>query len=184
MEILKFLLFTIINIIFSFLIYKNGLQFYDINDNLKNSIFDIGHKYIPDLSNYTFFYYFLFIFNLILPYLFGVDIAIEYDTYFISIFIIRIILNSVTILPKIKNCSDNPSFLNIIDNCYEKNFSSHFSSIILISLILYERKIITDKKLLISFNMIFMIFLISLRTNYTKDLVITMFITVSIFLTT
>jgi len=181
-------LLTIINLIFSYLIYNIGNKFYVKNDNFYNNvykIFDIGHYYIPDISKNEYIFYILFIINTILPICFGYDVTAEYTLYSIALFLIRLFINSVTILPKINNNNNNNNnninVLNIADNCYEKNFSIYLSTIILISLILYNKKIVTNINLLILINLLYIILILSLRTHYTKDLLLTIFITYSIY---
>jgi len=181
MDLIYYILIVIINITFSYLIYINGKQFYDDNNKYNFRIFDIGHKYLPNLSNIKRINYSLFILNLLIPLLCGFDVMMEFESYFLLIFIIRIFINSVTILPKNKKCEDNPTIMNIIDNCYEKNFVSSLSTIILLSLILYEKKIITNINLLITINILYSILILCLRTHYTKDLLLTFFITYFIY---
>jgi hypothetical protein len=166
MIVINGLIVFFLNSLILYSCHKNASKFY--NDRIEKhkthpKLYDLGIRYTPDLSKNINLSLTLDIICLILPFLFGYDILIEFLSLFIIITVIRWVFISVTILPKFKHCSDDKiSFYNYVSgHCYDKVFSGHVSSVFLLSLILYNHRIVNFPILLL-FNIIW-IYLILLR---------------------
>ncbi len=158
--------------------YNNRIQKGKINPK----VYDIGVKYTPNLSNYKSLEYLSHFFAYILPLLFGIDVFREYLQYYIVITLLRYLLNILTILPKEKHCDDKISIFNyIFGHCYDKIFSGHFASLFLLSLILFDNKIITSIPLLTIFNVFNALLILSLRFHYTIDIIVAILVTIIVY---
>jgi hypothetical protein len=168
--------------ILAFVVHKQGSSFYRNRVNESKTtpkVYDIMHKYLPDLSaSQTLF----FVANIVvfLPIAFGNDVALEYMSYFPLILLARSIFNLVTILPKNKLCSDDTYGLyNVIfGHCYDKIFSGHFASSVLLSLILYNKGVIKNAWLHVGFNVANALVILLLRWHYTIDILVALFVTI------
>lgn len=171
---------TIITIIFLFLSYtthKNGKDFYI----KKIKIYDFCHKYLPDLSNNKITLHVTDIVSLI-PYIIvfiygNTHIYFKLISYLIPIFLFRSITINSTILPKNIKCDDKKyDIYNVIfGHCYDKIFSGHISSNVLISYILYDN-IIKNKIILVVYNLFLSILLLVTRGHYTIDVILGIYI--------
>lgn len=162
-----------------------GYSFY--NNRIKQGkiipkVYDIGIKYTPNLSSYKSLEYLSHFFAFVLPFLFGVDVLKTYLQYYIVITLLRYIFNILTILPKEKQCDDKFSLSNyIFGHCYDKIFSGHFASSFLLSLILFDKKIITSIPLLSAFNIFNALLILSLRFHYTIDIIVAILVTIIVY---
>lgn len=161
-------------------VHNNGKTFYDnkikhikqtkhIDDyKHKYKIYDVGHKYFPNLSKVK---NIELITNIILffPLILEPDIIKKLISHMIPIFLFRTITTNATVLPKSTNCDDdNFSFINFLNgHCYDKLFSGHFAVGIIISLLLNEKRY--NKQLLVLYNLINAFIIISSRQHYTAD---------------
>lgn len=184
MIILYLIIFYTINSLGQYLSYKNGKCFYE--GRLKNNkttpkVFDIGFKYLPDYTDNP---YLLFILNFIIVivpfyvhFILGYKILDEYFYYFIIIYLIRLVMINSTILPKMKQCvNDFNLFSTINGHCYDKIFSGHFSSIFLLVLILYNKKIFTNIPVLTGFSTFIALLILLTRSHYTIDIIVAIFV--------
>lgn len=163
-----------------------GKSFYDERieaGKVNPKVFDIGMKYIPDLSTNDVLLRLNDIIAYALPLLFGLDIAIEHTQFLILISLVRHFFTIATILPKSsKSCDDSKpgSKEMIFGHCYDKIFSGHFASTVLLSLILRHRLNINPILLLI-FNVLYAILIIAIRAHYTVDLMVAVAVTSLIY---
>lgn len=149
-----------------------------INNKKTPKIYDISHKYLPNLYKYENIHHFITIL-FIIPLLFDFNILQEYLSYWIVIFIIRSITTIVTILPKYKHCKNN-TYMKFINGCYDKIFSGHFASVFLATL-LYLKYDWINVQMVILINIINSIFILLTRAHYTIDLIVAFFITLFIY---
>jgi hypothetical protein len=175
MNLILLLVLLIINIVIVYWVHKEGDAFYSNRISQKKihpKIYDIGLKYLPDFSKIKFFEFLSHFIAFILPFCFGKKVYIEFLSYAIPVILIRYIFISLTILPKEKTC-DNKSFgpINfLIGHCYDKIFSGHFASGVLLSLILLKNGY--NPIYLGIFNILNALLIISLRFHYTIDIVV------------
>jgi hypothetical protein len=176
---IKFTVLSIISACIVYLAHKNGKNFYR---DKKTEIFDLGIRHTPNMSSNDILKKIMNVIVIILPFSFGKKIFFEYFSLFFFIFIIRLIFISSTILPKQDNCDDSKySIWNILfGHCYDKSLSGHFASIFLMSLILMENGIIRLHTLLI-INVIWAFLILSSRSHYTNDILISIFVCLFIF---
>ena len=169
-----------------YMTHIHGSEFY--NNRIKNKkiepkIFDLGIKYTPDFSKRVRLSQITDIFTVILPFLFGKDILLEFIKMFALVIVVRWFFMSFTILPKNKSCNDTQT--NLIDhlirgNCYYKIFSGHFSVVFLMTLLLHDKKIISTS-FLITVNILWALLIISLRYHYTVDIFTSVVVCLLIF---
>ena len=154
--------------------------FYDnIKLKQKSKIYDIIHHNLPSLRSLT-------IVSDILPYILltiilFIDLKIFYNIlgFLITIFVARMIIIHLTILPKDKKCDiKNSSVYN--GGCYDKVYSGHFSTIFICLLTLYMNKYINLFTLL-SLSIIFALIIISSRSHYTIDVVVACLIVIIVY---
>jgi hypothetical protein len=179
----------------SYLSHINGKNFYNKREDEKKisqKVFDIGHKYIPDLSNYEFYIgnHKLILHNIldiliIIPLIYILIYERELRKYLIVygllIFFIRSIFILITILPKHKTCNDeNYSFYNLFfGHCYDKIFSGHYSLTLLITILLIK-KYPSLFYYGIIYNIIISLLILSTRSHYTIDILVAFIITIFI----
>jgi hypothetical protein len=183
-------LLLIINIIFVYSSYHNGKNFYnrDENNNIKSKnstkkIFDISHKYLPDYSRNDNIHHLMNMF-LYMPLLFNPDIIFEFLSYILPIFIFRYITTNATIYPKSKNCDDSQFKLWYFINghCYDKMFSGHMASSIIISFLLHKYGKITNTTLLFLYNFINAYLILISRSHYTVDVIMGIYVAITSYL--
>lgn len=147
--------------------YKNRQE-----ENKTNpKVYDIAHKYIPDLRKYQ-VYNHIFTFALLIPLLKNVSVLEEYVSYWVPLFFVRSIFNIVTILPKNKCCCvDNTKQFAFVGGCYDKVFSGHFASVLLSMLLYHKYKWIpmSTSVALLSLNGLGILLT---RSHYTIDLLV------------
>jgi hypothetical protein len=94
---------------------------------------------------------------------------------------IRSITIATTILPKNDTCDDTLSFRTFfLGGCYDKIFSGHTATTLLLTLIYYREHIINLESLL-SINIVNMFFIIATRAHYTVDVLLSIFVTTTIY---
>lgn len=188
MDTNKFIYSLIIFIFSSLLLYSshyNGKNFYD--NRIKNKkttakVFDLGHKYLPDYSHSTMLII-LMEFLVVGPLIYNYDLHKKLFNYLSPIMLFRYICSNLTILPKSKNCNDGSfGLINLFNgHCYDKIFSGHMSTVVILSLLLYDNKK-ASIPLLIIYNLIVMILILLTRSHYTVDIVLAIYISISSYL--
>lgn len=158
-----------------------GHEYYDdrvINQKTNPKIYDVAHKYLPDLGHYDSFHHIITTL-LTIPIIFNLNMFQEYLSYWITIFIIRSITNLVTILPKNKHCKKDKAFM-FMGGCYDKIFSGHFVSVFLATL-LYMKYGWINMDTLVIINFINSMSILLSRGHYTIDLIVAYFVTMYVY---
>lgn len=173
------------NVFFQYMVHEQGSNFY--NDRIQKQktrpkVYDIGAKYLPNLSNNQNLEYLAHGLAFIFPFIFGSVVRNEYFNYIPILFLIRSLFISITILPKEKQCDDSKFKLSnlFFGHCYDKIFSGHYVTICLVSLILMNNKMINILTFII-INLSYAILILSLRFHYTIDLVVAFFVTLVVY---
>lgn len=178
------LIYILIHVCIVRYVHKEGEEFYSNRlDNKKTTpkVYDIGMKYIPNLSKYKFLEYVSHFIAFVLPICFGLDIFKQYLSYYIIVMLIRYVFICLTILPKDKQCdSTSLGFYHYITgHCYDKIFSGHFSSTFLLSLILLDNGF--NIYYLYGLNIANAFLILSLRFHYTIDIVVGALVTLLVY---
>lgn len=152
-----------------------------INNKTKPKVYDIGHKLLPNYSNTDLDFIVKDLFVLLgvsLPFLLsGNWLAFkDYISYYIIIILIRCLTINITILPKTKD-KLNP----IETGYYDHIFSGHFATLFLASLIFYNYGIIKSPEILVAANIINSFIILSTRSHYTIDLIVSMMVVLLIY---
>src|SRR3989338_3754426 len=186
MEIIIYFVIIITILTFTYISYYNGKTFYDTrkkNKKTTHKVYDIGHKYLPDYSNNNLWHVVVNLF-VFFPLLMNLSIFEDFISYIIPIMIFRSITSNVTILPKTKTCDDiqfRP--INLIHgHCYDKIFSGHFVSSVLISMLLYSKGIVQNIPILVFYNIISAYLILITRHHYTIDIIIAGYVAITSFL--
>lgn len=182
--ILSTIIYFII-LVLSYITHIKGKEFY--NNRVKNGkttqkVYDISHKYLPNLSHNNLAWAIMHIFATITPFIFGTEVITDMAIFMPVIFIIRGICSNVTILPKDKTCDDSKFGFNnlFLGHCYDKIFSGHFATTIMLSLILFTRNILGIIPLFL-FNLINAFLILATRSHYTIDLIVSIFVVVTLY---
>ena len=156
--------------------YSNRIE----NKKLNPKVYDIFHKYLPDLSKYEWISnLYCTVISVILFSYIDLDGIIEFASYYIVLLIIRDISINLTILPKNKECFQ--SYDNaIFGGCYDKIFSGHFATVYLLTLIVNKYNAVSPVVLVI-INIINAFLILLTRGHYTIDIFVSFFITSLLF---
>jgi len=155
---------------------NNTEKYYMSRINKYPKVYDIGHKYLPNLYNYEYVSnYYVLLFIIIILFL---PIFKEFIGFIIPILFLRLIIINLTILPKHKDCDIN--IKNLFGGCYDKIFSGHYATTFLISLLLWKHKYISFILLFI-INIIAALLILVTRSHYTIDIVLAFFITLFVY---
>ena len=187
MNKIKYLILLIIAVSFLFTnkailnhVEHTGENFYVNTD--KNDfpmIYDMLHETTPYISEFTYIPDIICI-SLLLCLLLNIKMLYKFIGLVISIFIIRTITISVTILPRNKNCGIIKNTCMFRGGCYDKIFSGHFSIVLLSLILLYENNYI-NLFLLIFINLLNALFIVLTRAHYTVDIIVALFITLFVY---
>lgn len=181
--------FPIIIFLLLLILYLNyrtnviGEEFYQSrikNKKVNPKIYDVSHKYFPNLYEYEKQIVNIIPIGLMIPLMTNLKIFIEFLSLIIIIFIIRSILIHVTILPGHSKCKNSDYSIPIFGGCYDKIISGHTSVAFLASLILYKYKMIPIN-LFIFLNLSNSFLLLSTRAHYTIDVILGYLLTGFIF---
>lgn len=150
------------------------------NGKVKPKVYDIAHKYLPNYANTNLDFYVKDLFVLLgtlLPFLFyGKSEPFKaYLGMYIVVILLRCITINATILPKTKTDT------YIDKGSYDKIFSGHFATLFLATLVFYQFKIITNVPLLITANVINAYIILSTRSHYTVDILVSLMATLLVF---
>lgn len=180
---------SIISLLLIFVLYMNyrtneiGEEFYFTRKKQKKinpKIYDISHKYLPNLHEYENNIINIIPLGIALPLIMNLKIFIEFITLFIIILIIRSILIYVTILPGHSKCQNSNYSITSLGGCYDKIISGHTAWVFLASLFLHKYKILSIHSL-IMINLLNSMFLLSTRAHYTVDILLGYLLTGLIF---
>lgn len=194
----KYLIIIIVIIIaFSYFIFHKNLNDFAQNSgeeyyskrikNKKNNpkVYDIMHKYLPNLNKYEMVNNVMLLLTLI-PLIYTNDISLYFDfvLLILVINIIRDVTINLTILPKDKDClleKYSEVYSSLAGACYDKIFSGHFAFVFLLTILFYHNSIITNIPLLVGWNLLNSFFIISTRLHYTIDILMSFFVTFFIY---
>jgi hypothetical protein len=178
-----------VNVLLTWNVHYQGKKFYDdriTNGKVTPKVYDIGMKYIPDISSNIKIIYLIDTISILIPltiYLINKGVFLRFLSANLYIYTIRLIFLNLTILPKDKSCDDNLFNINnmIFGHCYDKIFSGHFATVFLGSLYLIKYKYINNLFLIAFLNVIYAILIIATRSHYTVDIAVSIFVTYCIF---
>jgi hypothetical protein len=161
-----------------------GDTFYNNKNNPE--VYDVLHKILPNydqkdwLTDYMALIAFI---PLILN--FNQEFMLEFIGFIIVVYLIRDVIINLTILPKHINCSIKKEKMShyeyFIGGCYDKIFSGHFSLTMMLTLLYYTYGYVTNIPLLVGWNLINGLIIISTRSHYTIDVVMAMFVCLTVF---
>ena len=189
-KIIISLFLLIIHIFLTYNVYIEGKTFYDnrINKNKHiPKVYDIGFKYIPDLSSYK---YLKILVNILPGILQAISLLFFNHNVILTFFelnfyinMIRYIFTSLTILPKMYNCDDSKfTIKNIISgHCYDKHFSGNFASIMILILIAHNMNELPNIYLSYLFLIIYGIMIIAVRFHYTIDIAVAILVSIIVY---
>jgi len=145
-------------------------------------LFDLLHENLPNLDKYhSIVDIFAFCSLASLFFVSSKEITVEFITKLIVIMFIRSITIATTILPKNYNCDDTLNFRSFfLGGCYDKIFSGHTATTLLLTLIYYREHII-NLETLVGINLVNMFFIIATRAHYTVDVLLSIFVTTTIY---
>lgn len=183
---ITFVVFIILHLLSLYFLEVYVDSYYNkrISDNKTTpQVFDIAHKYLPDLHYVEWIHHLTFIF--LIPMFFYPVIYKEYSSYWLILFIIRSFMIVVTVLPKYKNCStknedNNKIYKLLTGGCYDKIFSGHFASILLATLLYLKYGLININNL-IFINIINAFLILATRSHYTIDILVAIFVTLFVY---
>ena len=179
-----FIVITIIYVIVCRRVYhhlENKCElFYDnVKSKKKSKIYDIIHHNLPSMRN-------LSILVDVIPYLIltvvlFIDVNLFHSVigFLATVFIIRIFVIHLTVLPKDKKCDiKNTSLCS--GGCYDKIYSGHFSVVFMCLLVLYTNKYI-NLFTLTSLSALFTILITTARLHYTIDIFVAFLVVIIIY---
>lgn len=137
-------------------------------------IYDIGMKYIPDLSKHIGLEYLAHAIPFILPLIFGKMVLVAFLQLILYVHIVRMVFIHLTILPKHKYCDDTTFSIQnlVLGHCYDKVFSGHFATVALAVMIAYGADIFSHIWIPILMLTLYAILIIALRFHYTVDIAV------------
>ena len=180
---------VILIIVHMFLVYnvhEQGKKYYENRikkGKITPKVYDIGMKYIPDLSQNRALEYIINGIALTLPFVFGSKVLIPYIQLSIYMYLIRHIFNMLTILPKHKKCNDEKFDWGnyIFGHCYDKIFSGHFASVLLVFLIAQDTNLLKNTWISYILLVLYGISLVAVRYHYTVDIAVSIVVTLLLY---
>jgi hypothetical protein len=176
--------YGLLHVYFNYSAQITGDTFYSNKNNPE--VYDVLHKILPNydqkrwLTNYMVLSAFI---PLILN--FNQEFILEFIGFIIVVYLIRDIIINLTILPKHINCSIRmekmTTYEYFVGGCYDKIFSGHFSLTMMLTLLYYTYGYITNIPLLVGWNLINGLIIISTRSHYTIDVVMALFVCLTVF---
>ena len=140
-------------------------------------VYDIMHEHLPDMHQHQWIHDVITALFL-LPLLRDSLVLQEYLGYWITVFCIRMIFNNTTILPKYKHCEVNRT--GIINTCYDKIFSGHFSSVFLAVVLYVKYKWISLSTGIFMLAIVASNILLT-RSHYTVDILVAFLVCVIVY---
>ena len=161
-----------------------GDKFYNNKDNPE--VYDVLHKMLPNyaqkgwITNYMALSAFIpLILNL------NETFILEFIGFIMVVYLIRDVIINLTILPKHMNCTIKKekmtNYQYFVGGCYDKIFSGHFSLTMILTLMYYKYGYVTNIPLLVGWNIINGLIIISTHSHYTIDVVMAVFVCLTIF---
>jgi hypothetical protein len=167
----------------SYWVSETGRTFYSDRTPAcqRPKVFDIGHKYLPDLSENACANALndaLAAMPLVLAYFWDMP---DFYWFWIVIIAVRAITNTLTILPKNKTCDDSELTWKhfAVGHCYDKIFSGHFATTLLFAVMLWKTQGVSPWLLgpaLAGHAWL----ILATRGHYTIDVVVSIFVVLAI----
>ncbi len=150
-----------------------GEHHYEIQQ--ATDIFDIAHKYLPDLHDYQWIINILpaALFVWILALSDGAMVLRDTLLMYLIVLMIRALTAATTILPKHEKCQVGAKFWNLFQGggCYDKIFSGHMALVVLLLLNLASRGYLTQRSVWALGGVEALTILLT-RGHYTVDVVL------------
>jgi hypothetical protein len=154
---------------------KSEVFFNNVKSKQKIKIYDIIHNNIPSARNlkiivdsipFILLFYILFI-----------DVNLFYAVLgmLIPIFIVRLFVINITILPKDKKCDIVKQSSPYVGGCYDKVYSGHFAVFFTCLLFLYKKKYVNMFVFALS-SIIMGTLIVASRSHYTIDVIVSFLI--------
>ena len=147
---------------------KSEVFYEDVKLKQKSKIYDIIHQNLPSLRNLSTIVDIIPFIPLII--IFFIDLNLFYRVIGLlgTIFIVRMFIIHLTILPKDKKCDIKKSSV-YSGGCYDKVYSGHFAVVFTCLLFLYKNNYINIFTL-VSLSIITALLIITSRSHYTIDI--------------
>lgn len=154
--------------IYNHLENKSEVFYEDVKLKQKSKIYDIIHQNLPSLRNLSTIVDIIPFIPLII--IFFIDLNLFYRVIGLlgTIFIVRMFIIHLTILPKDKKCDIKKSSV-YSGGCYDKVYSGHFAVVFTCLLFLYKNNYINIFTL-VSLSIITALLIITSRSHYTIDI--------------
>lgn len=187
MNILYIIVIFIVNLLLTYNVHLQGKIFYNnrIQEGKTNpKVYDIGMRYIPDLSKHVELEYLVHAIPVVLPFIFGKMILLTFLQLSLYLYMIRTVFINLTILPKHKHCDDTSFSVQsaVIGHCYDKVFSGHFAAIALIVMLAYGAGLLSNIIIPIIILVSYGILIIALRFHYTIDIAVAVLVAYVIYI--
>jgi hypothetical protein len=179
------IVFIILQFLHVHLVHSQGYTFYrtrEENGKTTQKVYDVGHRFLPNWSMNRSLIVIMNASAFLFPFMFGWSVFEEYMSFFVMILILRFLFTTLTILPKEKTCDDQSLGPHSVmfGHCYDKIFSGHFASILLVSLIAVKRKLLTPTNAVL-INLLNGWVILVTRSHYTVDLAVALVVTLYIY---
>jgi len=163
----------------SYWVSRTGRLFYGERMPMcqKPKVYDVGHKYLPDLSENA-------CANALNDALAGMPLFLaffldmpDFYWFWIIIIAIRAITNTLTILPKDSNCDDSKFTAKnfLLGHCYDKIFSGHFATSLLFAVMVW-RTLGISPWILVPTLAGHAWLILAVRSHYTIDVLVSIFV--------
>ena len=166
-------LLIILTVLVTTILDHNLEHYYNNRINKFPKVYDVSHKYLPNLNKYEYVSN-LYTFFFVLIILFIPKVFEQFVEYIIPIMLARLIIMHMTVLPKNSNCIVHIS--SVFGGCYDKIFSGHFAAVFLITLLLSEHNYISILSLIL-INVLNAFLILVTRSHYTIDIIVSLIIT-------
>lgn len=154
-------------------------KFYQNKENYKK-VQDILHNVLPHLSQFEYASDILSIFVFAYLAIMNFELFYQLGGLVFTLVLLRQFIIQITVLPKNDVCNiKNTSMFR--GGCYDKIFSGHFASILLLIFILYDKKIITDQLSIILFLIFQGYIILATRTHYTIDVIVAVLVVTLVY---
>jgi hypothetical protein len=158
---------------------KSELFYDNVKLKQKSKVYDIIHNNLPSTRKLIIIVDAIPL--ILLAFIFYIDVNLFYNVlgFLGTIFILRLFIIHMTILPKDKKCDIQKSAV-YSGGCYDKVYSGHFSVVFMCLLTLYMNKYINLFTLLY-LSIIFALLIITSRSHYTIDIFVAFLIVVVVY---
>lgn len=176
----------LIHVMCSYAVVYFGNQFYRnrIEKCPRPKVFDLAHKFLPNLANYKLLHR---LYDVIAAVLIVSPLVLNMTVFYLYWFLlvaIRGLTNLVTILPKDKDChlADYAGLKQFVSgHCYDKIYSGHFAIATLFGILLlraYPKQI--SLWMVVVALMLYGFLILVTRAHYTIDLVVSVFVVLAV----